>query len=244
MRLGLGSSPSLVSVSGTLSRVNTVASALKRFLSRDDSRPGSATPSDDPGKYRFPTSASSASLTGGTPGTGAAVKPAGSMRITQQVIEEVDEQATITSMRPAEPRPNVMDIFAGQAGQTQTMPLQPPLPTPSTDPAASQARSKPMDIPRRSPQYERAQSQYDPTTALFPPGGVDALLSTSAPAADSPSMLSAATAPSSPVGESSKSLYDQQKAASRETGKFLLRGREMVLGMPCSSCSIDIHIHI
>ncbi|XP_034486625.1 bestrophin-4 isoform X2 [Drosophila innubila] len=215
-RLGLGSSPSLVSVSGTLSRVNTVASALKRFLSRDDSRPGSATPSDDPGKYRFPTSASSASLTGGTPGTGAGVKPAGSMRITQQVIEEVDEQATITSMRPAEPRPNVMNIFAGQAGQPQSTPLQPTLPTPSTDPSAAQARSQPVDIPRRSPKYERAQSQYDPTSSLFPPGGVDALLSTSAPV-DSPSILSAATAPSSPVGDSSKSLYDQQKAASRET---------------------------
>ncbi|KAL7731052.1 hypothetical protein ACLKA6_014269 [Drosophila palustris] len=216
MRLGLGSSPSLVSVSGTLSRVNTVASALKRFLSRDDSRPNSATPTDDPGKYRFPTSASSASLTGGVPGT-AGVKPAGSMRITQQVIEEVDEQATITSVRPAEPRPNVMDIFAGQAGQPQTMPLQPPLPNPSTDPAAPQARSQPMDIPRRSPQYERAQSQCDQTASLFPPGGVDALLSTSAPVADSPSILSAATAPSSPVGDSSKSLYDQPKAASRET---------------------------
>ncbi|KAM8704064.1 hypothetical protein ACLKA7_008642 [Drosophila subpalustris] len=220
MRLGLGSSPSLVSVSGTLSRVNTVASALKRFLSRDDSRPNSATPTDDPGKYRFPTSASSASLTGGVPGT-AGVKPAGSMRITQQVIEEVDEQATITSVRPAEPRPNVMDIFAGQAGQPQTMPLQPPLPNPSTDPAAPQARSQPMDIPRRSPQYERAQSQCDQTASLFPPGGVDALLSTSAPVADSPSILSAATAPSSPVGDSSKSLYDQPKAASRETVKNL-----------------------
>lgn len=214
MRLGLGSSPSLVSVSGTLSRVNTVASALKRLLSRDDSRPGSATPSEDPGKYRFPASASSASLTGGNQGI-AGVKPAGSMRITDQVIEEVDEQATITSMRPQEPRPNVKDIFATQPPppQPQTIPYQPPLPPPDAAPA----RSQPMDIPKRSPQYERAQSQYEP--CLFPPGGVDALLSTSAPAGDSPSLLSAATAPSSPVGDSSKSLFDQQKAASRETGK-------------------------
>lgn len=219
MRLGLGSSPSLVSVSGTLSRVNTVASALKRLLSRDESRPGSATPSDDPSKYRFPASASSASLSG-LPGT-AGVKPAGSMRITDQVIEEVDEQATITSMRPQEPRPNVKDIFGTQpptlpqsATQPQTIPYQPPLPPPDAAPL----RSQPMDIPKRSPQYERAHSQYDPQPGLFPPGGVDALLSTSAPAGDSPSLLSAATAPSSPVGDSSKSLFDQQKAASRETG--------------------------
>ncbi|KAH8397681.1 hypothetical protein KR215_006750 [Drosophila sulfurigaster] len=214
MRLGLGSSPSLVSVSGTLSRVNTVASALKRFLSRDDSRPGSATPNDDPNKYRFPTSASSASLTGGV-AAAAGVKPTGSMRITDQVIEEVDEQATITSMRPTEPRPNVMDLFSQPIGQSQTIPLQPPLPAASTIPPATQVRSQPMDIPRRSPTYERAQSQYEPTPSLFPPGGVDALLSTSAPVGDS--LLSAATAPSSPVGDSSKSLYDQQKAASRET---------------------------
>ncbi|XP_015027365.2 bestrophin-2 isoform X4 [Drosophila virilis] len=212
-RLGLGSSPSLVSVSGTLSRVNTVASALKRFLSRDDSRPSSATPTEDPGKYRFPSSASSASLTGTTGGP-AAVKPAGSMRITQQVIEEVDEQATITSMRPNDPRPNVKDIFAPATGQPQTAPLQPPPPATG---AATPSRSQPVDIPRRSPQYERAHSQYDPTPSLFPPGGVDALLSTSAPAGDSPLLMSAATAPSSPVGDSSKSLFEQHKAASRET---------------------------
>ncbi|XP_030559921.1 bestrophin-2 isoform X2 [Drosophila novamexicana] len=212
-RLGLGSSPSLVSVSGTLSRVNTVASALKRFLSRDDSRPSSATPTEDPGKYRFPSSASSASLTG-TIGGPAAVKPAGSMRITQQVIEEVDEQATITSMRPNDPRPNVKDIFAPAVGQPQTAPLQPPPPATG---AATPSRSQPVDIPRRSPQYERAHSQYDPTPSLFPPGGVDALLSTSAPAGDSPLLMSAATAPSSPVGDSSKSLFEQHKAASRET---------------------------
>ncbi|KAH8267343.1 hypothetical protein KR018_011797 [Drosophila ironensis] len=205
-KMRLGSSPSLVSVSGTLSRVNTVASALKRFLSRDDSRPGSATPSEDPKPYKFPASASSASLSAGNVGSAtSAGKPAGSLRITQQVIEEVDEQATITSMRANEPRPNVMDIFAPPAAGAA--PLQPPPPA---------AHSQPMDIPQRPPAYSRAQSQYEPT--LFPPGGVDALLSTSAPAGGSPSLLStAATAPSSPVGDSSKSLYDPQKAASRET---------------------------
>ncbi|XP_016950329.1 bestrophin-2 isoform X1 [Drosophila biarmipes] len=206
-KMRLGSSPSLVSVSGTLSRVNTVASALKRFLSRDDSRPGSATPSQDQ-PYKFPASASSASLSGGVVGSAtSAGKPAGSLRITQQVIEEVDEQATITSMRANDPRPNVMDIFAAgsSSGAAPSGPLQPP-----------PAHSEPVDIPARPPSYNRAQSQYEPT--LFPPGGVDALLSTSAPAGGSPLLLSnAATAPSSPVGESSKSLYDPQKTASRET---------------------------
>lgn len=206
-KMRLGSSPSLVSVSGTLSRVNTVASALKRFLSRDDSRPGSATPSEDQKPYRFPASASSASLTGNVGSATSAGKPPGSLRITQQVIEEVDEQATITSMRANEPRPNVMNIFAPTSTSAGTAPLQPP-----------PAHSEPVDIPQRPPSYSRAQSQYEPT--LFPPGGVDALLSTSAPAGGSPSMLStAATAPSSPVGDSSKSLYDPPNAASRETGK-------------------------
>ncbi|BFF90924.1 bestrophin-2 [Drosophila madeirensis] len=205
-KMRLGSSPSLVSVSGTLSRVNTVASALKRFLSRDDSRPGSATPSDDQKPYKFPSSASSASLTAGNVGSAtSAGKPAGSLRITQQVIEEVDEQATITSMRANEPRPNVMNIFGPGTAGGVSAPLQPP-----------PAHSEPVDIPSRPVEYNRAQSQYEPS--LFPPGGVDALLSTSAPAGGSPSLLSnAATAPSSPVGDSTKSLYDQQKAASRET---------------------------
>ncbi|XP_030371286.1 bestrophin-2 isoform X2 [Scaptodrosophila lebanonensis] len=208
-KMRLGSSPSLVSVSGTLSRVNTVASALKRLLSRDDSRPGSATPSEDPNKYRFPTSASAASLPGVATSAG---KAAGSLRITDQVIEEVDEQATITSMRAIDPRPNVRDIFQppnGEAtGQTQ----------PAAVPASTQ-RSEPVNIPSHPSQYTRAQSQYEPThTTLFPPGGVDALLSTSAPGG-SPSLIADITAPSSPVGDSNKSLYERssQLAASRET---------------------------
>ncbi|XP_030244017.1 protein PRRC2A-like, partial [Drosophila navojoa] len=217
-RLGLGSSPSLVSVSGTLSRVNTVASALKRLLSRDESRPSSATPSDDPGKYRFPNSASTASLTGANVGS-SAVKPAGSMRITQQVIEEVDEQATITSTRPHDTRPNVKDIFSPTTGDPQQQPGGQPLqpPPPASRPGELPARSQPVDIPRRSPQYERAYSQYEPTASLFPPGGVDALLSTSAPAGDGPSLLAGDTAPSSPQGDSSKSLFEPNRAASRET---------------------------
>ncbi|XP_037948720.1 bestrophin-2-like isoform X4 [Teleopsis dalmanni] len=189
-----GSSPSLVSITGTLSRVNTVASALKRFLSRDENRTGAVTPTtDDTQKYRFPGSASSASLV-------QANKPPGSIRITDQVIEEVDEQATITSQRNADTiRPNVRDIF----GQASTS-------------AHSQQRSEPMDIPQPRPtSYMRTQSQYEPT--LFPPGGVDALLSTSAPVGESPHLVQ--TEPNSPTGESTKSLFNRSSKdrGSRET---------------------------
>ncbi|XP_075170086.1 bestrophin 1 isoform X2 [Haematobia irritans] len=189
-----GSSPSLVSLSGTLSRVNTVASALKRFLSRDDGRPGSVTPNDETQKYKFPGSVSSASLAPNANKAGG-----GSMRITDQVIEEVDEQTTITSHRGTDHnRPNVRDIFYQGSD--------------------SVAHSDPMDIPLKNNKiFMRTQSSAEPH--LFPPGGVEALLSTSAPTADSPSM--AHTVPSSPVGESSKSLHDQlhpRERGSRETG--------------------------
>ncbi|XP_014095166.1 bestrophin-1 isoform X5 [Bactrocera oleae] len=181
-----GSSPSLASLSGTLSRVNTVASALKRFLSRDE-RPGSTTPVDDgTQKMRFPGSASSASLTGNL-----VTKPPGSLRITDQVIEEVDEQTTITSHRANDQvRPNLHDIFL-----------------PGLASVSNGAHSEPMDIPQRPTSYMRTQSTYEPT--LFPPGGVEALLSTSAPTNGSPRMVQ--TVPNSPADPSStKSLFDRQ----------------------------------
>ncbi|XP_036324154.1 bestrophin-1 isoform X5 [Rhagoletis pomonella] len=184
-----GSSPSLASLSGTLSRVNTVASALKRFLSREE-RPGSTTPVDEISqKNRFPGSASSASLTGNL-----IMKPPGSIRITDQVIEEVDEQTTITSQRANDQvRPNVRDIFLQDLNNQSSSAAQ---------------RSVPMDIPPRPASYMRTQSTYEPT--LFPPGGVEALLSTSAPTNGSPRMVQ--TVPNSPVADpsSTKSLFDQQ----------------------------------
>ncbi|XP_063695461.1 bestrophin-4 isoform X2 [Culicoides brevitarsis] len=98
-----GSSNSMHSIAGTMSRVNTVASALKRFLSRDESRTNVTTPE---APTKLPGSASSASLTHRQ-----ISHPAGSVRITDQVIEEVDEQMTITSTKGHEPRPNVQSIF-------------------------------------------------------------------------------------------------------------------------------------
>lgn len=204
-----GSSPSLVSLSGTLSRVNTVASALKRFLSRDDSRPGSLTPNDDNSKYRFPGSASSNSL------APAATKPVGSVRITDQVIEEVDEQTTITSQRGNDHRPNVRDIFSQNSGSAGSLSNQ-------QNQQQQHITTNPMDIPLRNKIYMRTHSSGEPS--LFPAGGVEALLSTSAPSTGSPTM--ARTVPSSPAVESTKSLYerDNKVRGSRETGKLPHQG--------------------
>ena len=203
----------MVSLSGTLSRVNTVASALKRFLSRDDGRPGSITPNEENPKYRFPGSASSNSL---APPAG--TKPVGSMRITDQVIEEVDEQATITSQRTNDNRPNVRDIFAPNIGSTGSLGQQekPPVPIDPTD-----------GTPKHK-LYMRTQSTVEPS--LFPAGGVEALLNSSAHSASSQTM--AHTVPNSPMAESTKSLFDRDQRnerGSRETGKFLFRNTELFL---------------
>lgn len=147
------------SVAGTMTRVNTVASLMKRFLggrdnSRDDSRPSSADPGAN-SNMRLGTSASSASIAGKYP-------IQGSMKIADQVIEEVDEQMTITSMRAQEARPTAQSIFSHVPPQ----------------------HSDPMDVPGRVPSYMRAHSAFvhgGTEPLLFPPGGVDALLSTSAP---------------------------------------------------------------
>lgn len=87
----------------------------------------------------------------------------GSVRITDQVIEEVDEhQMTITSIQGKnDARPMAASLW--EPG--------PPKPT------------QPVDVPQ--PAYKRTQSAvaHGPysSTGIFPPGGVDALLSASAP---------------------------------------------------------------
>ncbi|XP_062560079.1 bestrophin-4-like isoform X2 [Armigeres subalbatus] len=154
------STNSLGSVVNTMTRVNTVASALKRFFSKDEnnsvSRPQSATPESQTGPFKFPGSASSSNL-------GPRVPDRGSVRITDQVIEEVDEQQmTITSVTGKnDARPMAASLW--EQG--------PPRPT------------EPVDVPQSA--YKRTQSavahgQYE-STEIFPPGGVDALLSASAP---------------------------------------------------------------
>ncbi|XP_055619428.1 bestrophin-4-like isoform X2 [Toxorhynchites rutilus septentrionalis] len=155
------SANSLASVAQTISRVNTVASALKRFFSREDgstsSRPQSATPEAQMGPFKFPGSASSSNLTNRM-----AERPHGSVRITD-VIEEVDEQQmTITSMQGKnDTRPTAASLW--EHGPLKT--------------------SDPVDVPQ--PAYKRTQSavahgQFDGTD-IFPPGGPESLLSASAP---------------------------------------------------------------
>lgn len=125
-RNSMGSSNSMASLQQTpMTRVNSVTSMLKRLFSKEDPRQPSATAiaTQTDGGNRFLISASNPTLN----------KPAtaggGSMKIANEVIEEVDEQATITSMakRP-ETRPTAMSLFA----------QEPPTP------------SEPLDVPSRN----------------------------------------------------------------------------------------------
>ncbi|XP_024944664.1 bestrophin-2 isoform X2 [Cephus cinctus] len=96
-----GSTPS--NIGGSLTRVNSVTSVLRRLFSKEDRPDGNSAPgSGTKTPARLPNSSSAASLQTRFPGGG------GSMRI--GVIEEVDEQMTMTSMRP-ETRPHVQSIF-------------------------------------------------------------------------------------------------------------------------------------
>lgn len=115
-------------------RVNTASSFFKRLLSRSDSQtqPSQATAENGPqlvvsgNSSKIPKSASNTSL------AGSKVLPVPG-RITDQVIEEVDEQLTITSMRQ-EIRPRADDLFN-----------QGPI-APTTGPPPA---SKPVDVPMR-----------------------------------------------------------------------------------------------
>ena len=166
----------MATVASTMTRVNTVASALKRFFSREDSNKGPLTPDGETlnkkhsnktilkfaynfsatqQQIRLPGSSSTASLAPKMP-------PPGSLKITDQVIEEVDEQMTVTSMRQPEIRPTAQSLF------------QPPPP------------SEPVDVPNNRPNsdYSRTQSfiakRHDPT---FDEENARAFMSSSAPAA-------------------------------------------------------------
>jgi bestrophin, other len=185
-------------VAGQISRVATVTSLLKRFLSKDDSkgesRPASGNFSGESG-IRLGTSASSASIAGKFPAN------IGSMKITDQVIEEVDEQMTITSLRNKdEPRPTAQSIFQ---------------PMPSSDP---------VDVPGRvPPPYSRFHSAQvhgaDENSALFPPGGIEDLLSTSAPTGKMPtsSIYLPETMPD----------FDPKKFGSQESERSAANGEEL-----------------
>ncbi|XP_047989276.1 bestrophin-1 [Leguminivora glycinivorella] len=106
--MGLGSTNSVASLQQTpMTRTNSVTSMLKRLFSKEEQR---QTPVPNQvqtdGVGRFTISASNPTLNKPAPG-------GGSMKIANEVIEEVDEQATITSMakRP-ENRPTAQSLFA------------------------------------------------------------------------------------------------------------------------------------
>ncbi|XP_068083497.1 bestrophin-2 [Anabrus simplex] len=132
---GSASSINTGSLAHSLHRVGSVTSVLRRLFSRDGSSAGNivtattGTTMDGvvSGTPRIPVSNSSASLHSKFLG-------GGSMRIAE-VIEEVDEQSTVTSMRPPDLRPNVRTIFPGNN----------PQPIHTGPPPAS----APVDVPAR-----------------------------------------------------------------------------------------------
>ncbi|KAG5317367.1 BEST2 protein, partial [Pseudoatta argentina] len=96
-----GSTPS--NLGESLTRVTSVTNALKRLFSKDDRTDGSTT-SVAKATGKMPSMGSTTSLQPRPSGAG------GSMRI--GVIEEVDEQMTLTSLRQSnESRPHVQNIF-------------------------------------------------------------------------------------------------------------------------------------
>lgn len=118
-----GSTPS--NLGESLSRVASVTNVLKRLFSKDDRTDGGTTSVVKP-SGKMPSVDSTASLQTRPAGVG------GSMRI--GVIEEVDEQMTLTSLRQSnESRPHVQSIF----------PQGPPPP------------SDPVDVPGAAQSYKR-----------------------------------------------------------------------------------------
>lgn len=117
-RNSMGSTNSMASLQQTpMARTNSVTSMLKRLFSKEEQRGTSATQTD--GGSRFTISASNPTLNKPT-------TAGGSMKIANDIIEEVDEQATITSMgkRP-ETRPTAMSLFT-QAPPTPSDPVDVP----------------------------------------------------------------------------------------------------------------------
>ncbi|XP_076237802.1 bestrophin-2 isoform X1 [Calliopsis andreniformis] len=96
-----GSTPS--NLGGSLTRVNSVTSVLKRLFSKED-RPDGGTTSGTKTPGRLATSSSAASL------QNRAIVAGGSMRI-GVIKEEADEQMTLTSMK-SDKRPHVQSIFS------------------------------------------------------------------------------------------------------------------------------------
>lgn len=141
-----------------MSRANPIASVFKRFLSRESN--GSDNTSLDkvstgPRLFR------STSLAPDVLPPKVKLPIGGSMRITDQIIEEVDEQLTISqitqSQRGDQPnRPTVKDVFGEVDDASNNVPPVIPI-----------SSSRPI--------YSRSQSSISGVSSLFPQVGVDAL---------------------------------------------------------------------
>ncbi|XP_054269172.1 bestrophin-4 isoform X2 [Macrosteles quadrilineatus] len=171
------------STGGSLHRVGSVTSVLKRLFSRDttpaatvDGNVGGGPMNIGGSVTRLPSSRSSDSLATAKYTAGGSVRI--SDRIADQVIEEVDEQQTITSManKPPEQRPTMQDIFPTS--------LSPPSVGPPTP-------SDPLPIPpgRQTSTYF---SHSAPNTSAIPP---TSSLSPARSTATFPDMLSMKSAP-------------------------------------------------
>lgn len=131
-------------------------------------------------------SGSSTSMTGGNK-----YHPPGTMRITDQVIEEVDEQMTIQSQRGNESRPTAQSLFANYDEKESV-------------------RSDPIDVPRS---FNRANSDAIPGhTYMFPN---HALFSSSAPDEDSSLRNTPPVAPTIQIDDS----YDSEDGKKQESNQ-------------------------
>lgn len=142
-----------------MSRVNSAASALKRLLSRSEE--GGSPPTNE---------SSLPKRTGSNSSLNKKSAMTGSMKITDQVIMEVDEQqATITTAKNDTTRPTVMSVF------NEIPPASAPIPIPNS--SGNNSRS-----PGHS-DFNRAFSTGLPVdhSSVLPSGGVDSLLSQSMP---------------------------------------------------------------
>lgn len=96
------------------------------------------------------------------------------MKISDQVIEEVDEQQTITSMRGYEPRPTAASIFAAAVATVAPLPVSQPMSVPGSGNGAPHYRSE---------DYTRTQSFVAGGGRDADADSESAYLSTSAPPA-------------------------------------------------------------
>ena len=183
-----GSTPS--NLGGSLTRVNSAVSVLKRLFSKED-RPDGGMSSGTKTPGRLASSSSAASL------QNRAVAGGGSMRI-GVIKEEADEQMTLTSMK-SDKRPHVQSIFAsgppppsapvavpgteytrnGELFSSSAPVTGAPLERSSVEVAASAIDSRyiPGSRTQQSTQSARSSIAFEPATSVGS-GIVDDLIST------------------------------------------------------------------